>query len=94
MARGDSGVTSNVAKAGAPVSPAAISPPRPLDFLLRVCWVLIIFDLERGVDLSLEVVASSGKASTLAACILERYGGADSKRSSRKLRKLGFEKAV
>lgn len=74
MAPGDSGLTSKVAKAGAPVSPAVISSPRPLDFLLRVCCLSIPFGPERAVGFSLAVVASSGKASVPAAHILlEKY---------------------
>jgi hypothetical protein len=76
MAPGDGGLTSTVAKAGAPVSPALISPPRPLD-LLRACGLSLLSGPERGVNLSLKVVARGGKASVLAASILETYGDAD-----------------
>lgn len=71
MAPGDGDLTSNVAKAGTPVSPALISPPRPLD-LVRACDLSLPFGSERGVNLSLEVVTSGGEASMLAARILER----------------------
>jgi len=70
MAPGDGVLKSSVAKAGAPVSPALISPPRPLD-LLRACGLRILFVPTSGVNLSLEVVSSGGKASVLAASILE-----------------------
>lgn len=76
MAPDDGGLTSTVAKAGAPVSPALIFPPRPLD-LLRARGLSLLFGPERGVNLSLEVVVSSGKASVFAESILETYGDAD-----------------
>lgn len=76
MAPDDSGLTFTVAKAGAPGSPALISPPRPLD-LLRTCGLSLLFGPERGVNLSFEVVARGGKASVVAESILETYGGAD-----------------
>lgn len=56
---GDGGRTSKVAIAGAPVSPALISPPSPLD-LLRNRGTSWIDDLS-GVNVSL--VESNGKAS-------------------------------
>jgi len=66
----EGGLTLTVAKAGAPVSPALISPPSPLD-LLRARGVSLLFGPERGVNLSFDGVASSGKASVLAAGIFE-----------------------
>lgn len=71
----DGGLKSTVAKAGAPVSPALISPPRPLD-RLRMRGLPLLFGPERGVSLSFVFadlvgvvgaidVASRGKASVL-----------------------------
>ena len=68
MVPGEGGLMSNVAKAGAPVSPALISPPKPLD-LLRARGLSLI-DPDRGDNISLEVVASGGKASVLAVTML------------------------
>ena len=58
---GDGGLTSHVATAGAPVSPALISPPSPLDFLRARGVLSMLCDVARGVNLS--VVDSKGKAS-------------------------------
>jgi hypothetical protein len=60
MAPGDGGLTSRVAKAGALVSPALISPPSPLD-RLRIRGFSAETDPPRGVNLS--AVESSGNAS-------------------------------
>lgn len=62
--RGDCGITSNVAKAGALVSPALISPPSPLDFLRD--RVVLALSLALGPEIwpTLSwVVMSCGKAS-------------------------------
>jgi len=61
---GDGGLTSKVASAGTPVSPALISPPRPLDFLRRTVRVLsFVLGPERLVNLSPLGDARSGNAS-------------------------------
>ena len=57
---GDGGLTSNVANAGALVSPALISPPSPLD-LLRIRVLSMLLGPASGANLS--VVDRSGKAS-------------------------------
>jgi len=57
---GDGGLTSSVAKAGALVSPALISPPSPLD-RLRARGLSLLFGPERGDNLS--APERSGKAS-------------------------------
>lgn len=57
---GDGGLISNVARAGALVSPALISPPSPLDFL-RFCALPYLPDPASGGTLS--VGDSSGNAS-------------------------------
>ena len=57
---GDGGLMSNVANAGALVSPALISPPSPLD-RLRIRGLSMLVGPPRGVNLS--VVERSGKAS-------------------------------
>jgi hypothetical protein len=64
--RGDCGITSNVAKAGALVSPALISPPSPLDFLRDhvVLTLSLVLGLEIRSTLSW-VVMSCGKASVV-----------------------------
>jgi hypothetical protein len=59
---GDGGLTSSVANAGDPVSPALISPPSPLD-LLRIRVLSLLLGAVRGLSLSLLVVESRGKAS-------------------------------
>jgi hypothetical protein len=61
MEPGDGGLTSRVAKAGALVSPALISPPSPLD-LRRMRGFSMEFGPPKGVNLS-EEVESRGKAS-------------------------------
>jgi len=61
---GDGGLTSHVASAGAPVSPALISPPSPLDFLRRTVRVLsLVLGPERFVNLSPRGDGRSGNAS-------------------------------
>jgi hypothetical protein len=64
---------SNVAKAGAPVSPQS-SPPNPLA-LLRVRGLLLHLGSETVADLSLRM-AASGEASILLAAILDISGSA------------------
>ncbi len=64
---GEGGLTSRVAKAGAPVSPALISPPRPLDRLRIRGFSVADVGPPRGVNLS--VVDSTGKASVAAAMV-------------------------
>lgn len=62
MVPGDGGLTSNVANAGALVSPL-ISPPSPLE-RLRTLGMVLPLDPPRGVNLSVEV--RIGKASMVA----------------------------
>jgi len=57
---GDGGLTSSVASAGALVSPALISPPKPLD-LLRARGLSMLDGPARGASLSVD--SSCGKAS-------------------------------
>lgn len=64
----DGGLTSSVANAGELVSPALISPPSPLDLLLR--GLSLLLSPERGPNLSVLVVESRGNASV--AVIVER----------------------
>ena len=61
MAPGDGGRTSRVAKAGALVSPALISPPSPLD-RRRMRGFSLELSPPKGVNLS-EGIESKGKAS-------------------------------
>jgi hypothetical protein len=61
IVRGEGGLISNVARAGALVSPALISPPSPLDFL-RARGLPVLLGPEKGPNLSL-VVDRSGNAS-------------------------------
>lgn len=61
IVRGEGGLISNVARAGALVSPALISPPSPLDFL-RDRGLPVLLGPEKGPNLSL-VVDRSGNAS-------------------------------
>ena len=71
MVLGDGNGTSTVANAG-PVSPALISPPRPLD-LLRERAFVVPFGAERGDTASLEVVI--GERISLAATMLNTPEG-------------------
>lgn len=70
MVPGDGGLTSNVANAGALVSPLS-SPPSPLE-RLRILGVVLPFEPPpRGVNLSVEV--RTGKASVVAIFADTRY---------------------
>lgn len=60
MVPGDGGLTSKVANAGEPVSPALISPPSPLE-RLRIRGFSALLCPPRGANLSSE--DKSGKAS-------------------------------
>jgi hypothetical protein len=60
MVPGDGGLTSNVANAGALVSPALISPPSPLD-RRRIRGLSMLLGPARGASLS--EVERRGKAS-------------------------------
>lgn len=64
---GDGNGTSTVANAG-PVSPALISPPRPLD-LLRARTLVVVFGAERGGNASLEVEVGTGETGWLPAAM-------------------------
>ena len=77
MRPGDGGPMSNVANAGALVSPALISPTRPPELLRARGLSLSLLSPESDANLRLEVVAKAEGAPVLAASILMRYGGAD-----------------
>lgn len=61
--REDCGITSSVARAGALVSPALISPPSPLDLLRIRGWLSRLLGPLKGCSLSPLEVESRGKAS-------------------------------
>lgn len=65
---GNGGRTSIVVKAGAPVSPALISPPRPLDFRLMRGWSPSgVTDPPKGFKSSCEYSGGNGSVLVIVA---------------------------
>lgn len=69
---GEGGLTSTVAKAGAPVSPALISPPNPLERRLTL-GVSILLGALSGVNLSCFAVDTSCGKDSVIAGILNQF---------------------
>lgn len=69
---GDGGLTSKVANAGDPVSPALISPPSPLD-LLRMRGLPLALELRPPRGVSLSAVDKRGNASVAPMIAARKY---------------------